>query len=404
MLFPFSPGIGEPGHLEPDAVGNLRNFLAVPFKLERLICFGWFICLDAFLYVITFLPIRVAYSFVMLLHELALTVAGHIAQVASLGAVDGSKLGGKMRGCFHRSHLYDLMRGALLLIGCSTLQLLNMSRAYHYIRGQTLIKLYVLTAMMEIFDKLLCSFGQDAFDSLYCITRIRPEPGKLLFAFLVTAAYVIIHSSLYFFVVATLTVAINSAEQAFLTVLVLNNFAEIKSFVFKKFDKQNLFQLSCSDITERFHLVLFLICIAIVALAQAGSAWREVLPFHLLVIPIMLSAEAIADWIKHAFIGKFNRIDAAAYEEFLKVLRKDILNCHKDKVILDHTYAITRRVGLAQVSYSTLNGFTCHRLRLLYHRETFSYIIHLCSFPLVVSQYGTLYWRYQHRPCLPSSR
>ena len=55
--------------------------------------------------------------------------------------------------------------------------------------------------------------------------------------------------------IATLTVAINSADQALVTVLVLNNFAEIKSFVFKKFDKQNLFQLSCSDITERFQLV-----------------------------------------------------------------------------------------------------------------------------------------------------
>jgi hypothetical protein len=37
------------------------------------------------------------------------------------------------------------------------------------------------------------------------------------------------------------------------------------------------------------------------------------------------------------------------YDDFARVLRKDILNCHKDKVILDQTYAITKRVGLAQV-------------------------------------------------------
>ena len=37
------------------------------------------------------------------------------------------------------------------------------------------------------------------------------------------------------------------------------------------------------------------------------------------------------------------------YDDFARVLRKDVLNCHKDKVILDQTYAITKRVGLAQV-------------------------------------------------------
>ena len=59
--------------------------------------------------------------------------------------------------------------------------------------------------------------------------------------------------------------------------------------------------------------------------------------------------KAIADWIKHAFISKFNHISANVYDDFARVLRKDVLNCHKDKVILDQTYAITKRVGLAQV-------------------------------------------------------
>ena len=59
--------------------------------------------------------------------------------------------------------------------------------------------------------------------------------------------------------------------------------------------------------------------------------------------------QAVADWIKHAFISKFNHINANVYDDFARVLRKDILNCHKDKVILDQTYAITKRVGLAQV-------------------------------------------------------
>jgi len=246
--------------------------------------------------------------------------------------------------------MYDLMRGALMIIGFFMLQKLNMSRVYHYIRGQNMIKLYVLTSMLEIFDKLLCSFGQDAFDSLYWLTRSKPEEiGQLFFSFIVVSVYVIIHSGTYFIHVATLTVAINSAEQALITVLILNNFAEIKSFVFKKFDKQNLFQLACSDITERFQLVLFLSVIVSVALVQAGPNWRELFPTHLFIMTVMVLAEAVADWIKHAFISKFNHIDASVYSDFTRVLRKDILNSHKDKIILDHTYAITRRVGLAQI-------------------------------------------------------
>ena len=256
-------GIGEAGHLQPTAVGNMQNFLTVPSKVEMFIVFGFFICLDAFLYVMTFLPIRVAYSLYLLFCE-SLGILTSFAQIDGSGTGTGTEMKGSsegrrrgmaLRGHFHRSHLYDLMRGAFMLLSCYVLMQLNMSRVYHYIRGQTLIKLYVLTAMLEIFDKLLCSFGQDAFDSLYCITRMRPEPRRILFEFLITAVYTTIHSGLYFMLIANYTVAINSADQALVTVLVLNNFAEIKSFVFKKFDKQNLFQLSCSDITERFQLV-----------------------------------------------------------------------------------------------------------------------------------------------------
>ena len=258
-------GIGEAGHLQPAAVGNMQNFLTVPSKVEKFIVFGFFICVDAFLYVITFLPIRVAYS----LYLLTLETFGVLAFMTMKSPLEvkafseGGNRGTSLKGLFHRSHLYDLMRGAFMVLSCYVLMQLNMSRVYHYIRGQTLIKLYVLTAMLEIFDKLLCSFGQDAFDSLYCITRMRPDPRSIFFSFIVTAVYTTLHSGLYFMLIATLTVAINSADQALVTVLVLNNFAEIKSFVFKKFDKQNLFQLSCSDITERFQLVSRCFCIII---------------------------------------------------------------------------------------------------------------------------------------------
>lgn len=38
-----------------------------------------------------------------------------------------------------------------------------------------MLKLYVLIAIVEVFDRLLCTFGQDAWDSLYWNTTRRPR-------------------------------------------------------------------------------------------------------------------------------------------------------------------------------------------------------------------------------------
>jgi hypothetical protein len=38
---------------------DVYNFVNVPFQLEKVILFGFFICLDAFLFMFSFFPIRV---------------------------------------------------------------------------------------------------------------------------------------------------------------------------------------------------------------------------------------------------------------------------------------------------------------------------------------------------------
>ena len=289
-------GLGEPSNVEQKAVDSIENFLAVPFKLEGFLSFGWFICLDNFLYVLTFLPIR----FIMclpLLYQYFVDRIPHLRFLPRLVPI-GNDL--------HRTHVYDLMRGSFVIIGFVCLKWLDMSRVYHYVRQQSTIKLYVLTGMLEIFDKLLCSFGQDAFDLLYWQTRNQPSWRNLVFSFSLVSIYIIIHSTMYFLLVATLTVAINSADQAMIAVMVLNNFAEIKSFVFKKFDKQNLFQLACADVTERFNLTLFMSTIFLVGVVQAGEElWHEVAYSFSTTIMWMVMCEAGADWIKHAFILSF---------------------------------------------------------------------------------------------------
>lgn len=54
------------------------------------------------------------------------------------------------------------------------------------------------------------------------------------------------HTLVLFYQLVTLNVAINSYSNALLTLLLSNQFVEIKGSVFKKFEKENLFQLTCA--------------------------------------------------------------------------------------------------------------------------------------------------------------
>ena len=54
------------------------------------------------------------------------------------------------------------------------------------------------------------------------------------------------HSLVMVYQMISLNVAVNSYDHALLTLLVSNQFVEIKGSVFKKFEKDNLFQITCA--------------------------------------------------------------------------------------------------------------------------------------------------------------
>jgi len=112
--------------------------------------------------------------------------------------------------------------------------------------------------MLEVGDRLFSAFGQDLIDALFW-TATEPRGRKrdhvgILPHFSFVVAYVFSHSVLVLCQATTLNVAINSSSKALLTIMISNNFVELKGSVFKKFDKNNLFQVACSDVRERFHL------------------------------------------------------------------------------------------------------------------------------------------------------
>ena len=54
------------------------------------------------------------------------------------------------------------------------------------------------------------------------------------------------HTLVLVYQLMALNVAVNSYDHALLTLLVSNQFVEIKGSVFKKFEKDNLFQITCA--------------------------------------------------------------------------------------------------------------------------------------------------------------
>lgn len=330
-------GWGKPGNFNPPAKENITNFLLVPYELECFLTLGLCVCIDSFLYMLSFLPLRVFLGFVSLLQELVLIAFQRVFHVKF-----GVDVGLLPR--FHRTQAFDLMRGLMLIIAILILRLFRLSEWYHFIRGQGVIKLYVLTSMIEVLDKLLSCLGQDIFDALHRQVRRHPVHTQTLIYFLASTVYVCLHACMYFFQVATYMVVVNSADEALITVLILNNFSELRGFVFKKLDANNLFQLACADAAERFQILLFLSIILMISGVQgSGTATPRI-------VGLMLTGEALADAIKHAFMNKFNGVNASVYRDFAFVLRSDLLNVRRgDTVVLDHTYGVARRLGLAQI-------------------------------------------------------
>jgi len=56
----------------------------------------------------------------------------------------------------------------------------------------------------------------------------------------------VVHALVMVWQVISMNVAINSFDHSLLTLMVSNQFVEIKGSVFKKFEKDNLFQITCA--------------------------------------------------------------------------------------------------------------------------------------------------------------
>jgi len=66
------------------------------------------------------------------------------------------------------------------------------------------------------------------------------------------AGQLVTHALVMLYQMLCLNVAINSYDNALLSLLMSNQFVEIKGSVFKKFEKDNLFQITCAGLSFYF--------------------------------------------------------------------------------------------------------------------------------------------------------
>jgi hypothetical protein len=317
----LSEDLGEPLHNNTIPHQLVYNFLILPSYLEQLVIFGIAVCLDSFLYIFTFLPLRCALAVILKLWK-----------------------GRKFRNRDYR----DLMRLFVLICCWFCLSYINMSRVYHYIRGQSVLKLYVIYNMLQVSDKLFCSFGEDILDSLFLSIQTQ-QTYYLAFHSLISLIYVFLHALLLFTQVITLNVSVNSDNSSLFILLISNNFVELKGAVFKRFDPNNLLQLTCADIVERFQLIVYLFVILLQNLSAIGlgySAANQWIEKAIYMCAAVLGAEMCVDWIKHGFITKFNSISPVIYKQFNLCIVKDLLETYSIGNNYSDIHNYMRRLGL----------------------------------------------------------
>ncbi|KAJ5785199.1 uncharacterized protein N7503_010411 [Penicillium pulvis] len=444
-------------------IERLMNFLFLPPVLEQAIGFGSLACLDAWLYSFTILPLRFIKALYILCESWVLNLAAEARflwkfVINGAGRVwrrrkylpdrlrdrresepDATRLPNGMttqeprhqdpskkrhRTSESRRHhrrkksipsallpddKADILTGLLMITTCLALMYFDASRMYHWIRGQAAIKLYVIYNVLEVLDKLLAALGQDVLECLFSREALERRPNgrskifRPFWLFLLALVYTVAHSISLFYQVMTLNVAVNSYSNALITLLLSNQFVEIKSTVFRKFEKENLFQLTCSDVVERFQLWLMLTIIASRNIVETGAfnfiglglapsfsgkststnstplstpprTSSSILPQSFTFFPssilslshmnsfiptlaqvlgpflIVLGSEMFVDWLKHAYISKFNNYRPALYNKFLDVLAKD----YYTNAFAGGDHNITRRLGLPVIPLSCI--------------------------------------------------
>ncbi|SMN21700.1 similar to Saccharomyces cerevisiae YER140W EMP65 Putative protein of unknown function [Maudiozyma saulgeensis] len=306
---------------------QLLNMIRIPIQIEKFMGFTLLASLDCFLYYFTVLPIKIGVRLFS-----TTTTTSRLARTYK-----------------ERVTLFLIISVTIIISHLDT------SKVYHKIKRQSAMKLYMLFNVLEIADKMLATIGQSLLSVLLTKTSYRNMRAKQLSLILLSLIYLVCHTSVLIYQTISLNVAVNSYSNSLLTLLLSLQFAEIKSSVFKKFDKESLFQITMADSMERFKLLVLVIIIMLRNLGTSAPIHLNFIPIFdrkllitLISLPIIniFISEILVDWIKHAYITKFNRIRPQIYDKFFYIMYRDHATNQQD---------YQERLGLPMLAYVTLS-------------------------------------------------
>lgn len=304
---------------------HLLEVAKVPRQLEKLLLLGFLLCLDILLHELSFTPLQAVRSCTQLM--LGLRQWGCWDHRGGIQDRPPAALlnHGSKNVMLNITEQGDCIRFSLLILNVTLMLLLfDVAWMYHYIEGESFLKLYVLFNMLEMFERWCRSVGVDLFDLL--LASIRHPWYSLLSKYGATLLYCFVHATIHLVRVILLNVAINTSSNAVYLIIVTNNFAEIKSTVFKRYEEKSLFPIIASDIVERFYVMLDIIfVIARLSVSEPSGKFTAVdISFWLLLLVVL---EIGTDWIKFCLITKFSEMQAKTFEVYWEVLLADILLC-----------------------------------------------------------------------------
>jgi transmembrane anterior posterior transformation protein 1 len=319
---------------------RLSPFLVVPLKLELAAAIGIASCIDRVLFEFTIAPIKTIWLIFLKFPFFLLR-----------------------KICFSRYRSTPLITSdeILLLIRLTTLifcvsifhEYVDFSVYYHYLRAQSLLKLYFLFNMLEIFERLVRSWGTDIEESLSASLTSSGAPDEQSSSILTSLGfvfYVIIHSAMHFCRLLLISVSLVSGDSSMFMIVVTNNFAEIKGTVFKKYDQKAMYGVFASDIVERVNLFfdVFFVLIGILTSPQTRRLPIQEVIWWCVVI---LTIEILTDWIKYPSLMKFNKIETSSFMDYNRTHCEDIVNSSTTSTL------ITQRMSFQSLPIAVLLVF-----------------------------------------------
>ncbi|KAJ6254438.1 hypothetical protein M0813_12396 [Anaeramoeba flamelloides] len=279
------------------------SIFLIPLSLERFQFFALTILFDSFFTYFLLLPLHLVFSII----RVTLKICRLSKRVI-------------------KDEFQFLVHTSLFLITTILMFQIDASRLYHLIKSQSFIKFFALYRLFDMFHKLLSVFGVVFLDSLSASCQSNFSFTNLqtfVLYYLAGLIYSLVHASLYLMNLVTLHICVHSQGWTLVPFFLSTQTSQIKSIVFKRFGKQNVFQIVCADLVARMQLIIFFFIIVMrdFFTNQFHLNHRSIRALFAIIL-----IETAGRWIKQYFLLRFNQHKRICYNFFAYILANDFLS------------------------------------------------------------------------------